>query len=443
MRRKYMAALCCLVLGALAAHAQTDLNPDAMFDDPSALTATQATQVKKDQQNDFLQSTGAAVGGIFTGQFISSWSWQNGVPQGLQAPNTSTFTPDLEADIWIDSRPQKDFRVFGKGTVEYPFSGVDSNGLQDVRMDELFTDFTLGIIQVRAGKQNIKTGVGYFFSPADVFSLNTIDLSNPTKDLEGPLAIKAQISSGTTNWYLYADMNDVSAPSDIVWVPRLEFVLGNWELGWESYLGAGKAPRLINTTTTSVGDFSLFGEAVLSYGSDKTFVVKDGLAPGGFQTQTYNNTFYFQGTAGFKYDNSELDFVTISIRAQYYYNGQGYTDDTELGNAIALEGSGLSSLTVSDLTYWGVHNAAVSCDFSKIDKGDFGLRGLWVADLSDGSGYIYPRVYFKYGNNFCLSLGPQWNYGPSSSYYSYNGDKFSLNLEVDVGGGGMLPMGDF
>src|SRR5208337_2441358 len=125
-------------------------NPDSIFNDPSVLTNPEPATIKTKQQDDFLQSSETRIGGKFIGSFVTSWDWNQGTPPGWQFPDASAFTPDVESDIWFDSRPQKDFRVFGKGALIYPFqgdqtsnypmTGATSSNSPNVYVKELFAD---------------------------------------------------------------------------------------------------------------------------------------------------------------------------------------------------------------------------------------------------------------------------------------------------------------
>src|SRR5208337_3706902 len=163
----------------------------------------------------------------------------------------------------------------------------------------------------------------------------------------------------------------------------IEWVWGLAEIGLEGYWEQGKTTKAINTISDSYGDFSLYSELVASYGSDKSLVSRDTNSNAGLQVGENTTTWYFSGTWGFKYDNTQYNIV---VMAQYYYNGEGYADDSLLGTAESLVIASSPQLTSSDLSYWGIHNFALGWNFSKLDNSDLGVSGLWLIDGSDGSG---------------------------------------------------------
>ncbi|HPU65674.1 MAG TPA: hypothetical protein PLW89_07585, partial [Limnochordia bacterium] len=84
------------------------------------------------------------------------------------------FRASLDSQLYLDARPDPNFRAFGKVGL-----GYDASGGEDAfksKLLELFADFNYdNKVFFRAGKQNVKWGVGYFFSPADIINIGRID----------------------------------------------------------------------------------------------------------------------------------------------------------------------------------------------------------------------------------------------------------------------------
>ena len=81
----------------------------------------------------------------------------------------------------MDLRPDPTWRAFVKGkyaaNIGYEsWPEGKSTEAADFSLHELFLDYTLlDKLYLRAGKQTINWGVGYFFSPADVINVGRID----------------------------------------------------------------------------------------------------------------------------------------------------------------------------------------------------------------------------------------------------------------------------
>lgn len=91
--------------------------------------------------------------------------------EALLTPNTdepfSVGLTDLSTTLFLDARPSGEFRTFLKGDVSY---STDAGVSLELR--ELFADFDVdNQVFVRAGKQTVNWGVGYFFSPANLINL--------------------------------------------------------------------------------------------------------------------------------------------------------------------------------------------------------------------------------------------------------------------------------
>ena len=92
--------------------------------------------------------------------------------------------------------------------------------------------------------------------------------------------------------------------ADIAVAPKVEMVMGRSELGFGAYLQRGKVPRLMATLSSSLGDFGLFAEAVVSKGSDRGFVGELGLLDYPIREE---DKLFFHATAGATYSLNDPD----------------------------------------------------------------------------------------------------------------------------------------
>jgi hypothetical protein len=371
------------------------------------------------------------------------WTWY-GFPDSWSAlvrPDGRLLDAAVEGDLFFDARPERDFRVFGKIKTSF---GYDSAALElipaeepwqwELRLFELFSDFQFGDrLFFRAGKHTIRWGVGYFFSPADVFNLVSIDPEDPEAEREGPVSLKTQVPFGPHNAYLYVvAAEDVTRPEGLAYASKLELVIGEYELG----IGAFYRPDLelrpkgMLTLTGSIWDIDLFGEAVLQWGSDRTYV-RPAAPPPFYETYTRLDELFFSATAGAAYLNVDWNFA---LYAQYYYNGTGYAEfsvDTITATAALLAGD----LTASDLLYRGRHYLAASASWSEILDSDFALGLLYLANFSDGSGLLSPTLSWQPWDYFRLSLGVPWRYGQEGDELAPNGQTVGVSISATLGSG--------
>jgi len=409
----------------------------ALIEKPAGDTGT------NDFTTDLLTSkTGVTIGGSYHFKAAASV-----IEDDLENPSfdslDNTFSIDLGTTLFFDARPDDTIRVLGKVAVDYPFTAASggTRTFYDIfHVTELFSDFNIdNKVFFRAGKSTINWGVGYFFSPADLLNLSRIDPENPDAELEGPVSAKMNVPVGRNNYYLYVIAPEgITSASQLAVAPKAEFVAGATEIALGAYYQKDHAPAGMVTFTTGIGDVSLFGEGVVTYGSDKTFVNSD------FTTVRYDDTFFFKGTAGFMYSwSDDLADFSFNFAGQYLYNGEGYsTDDQKFltqnrQNAMLSITSGLgplSALSLSDLVQTGRQYAAGSFSWNKMFQSDFTLSVFFLGNLSDGSGMLKPALSYSGFNDIDISLSVPYSYGESGDEYTPLGDSLSASLTFSLGG---------
>ena len=427
-----------------------------------------------------LQSSSVQIGGYLFSDYTAFVTWANEFPDlaDLQAGSSNQLIPNLEGDLFFDARPYTYFRVFGKFRAIYPFSSSQSvpetqstpltslyfpqgatPAIPNISVFELYADVNYkDKVYFRVGQQVVNWGVGYFFSPADVISLTTINPLQPTLERQGPVALKMNIPfADVDNFYLYVIANQSFAQGgtfyldDLAIAPKVEFVVGDYEIGVGGYYQKNQRPKAMVTATGSLfGKIGVFGEGVVSYGADRTFVeqglttVATSPVPLVVPYQSYTDTTnpYFSGTIGGSYLQPDWHF---SIFAQYYYNGQGYPNATLEQGALTLYGAqqlaiqqGLpdgTPLSVSDLVQPGRHYFAGAMSWTDIHSSGIDLALFYEGNLSDGSGVVSPSVACTPFQYFTLSLAPYVSYGAQHTEFVSLFGYLSLSLKLTVGEG--------
>ena len=406
-------------------------------------TSNTATPVEK----SLLVNNVVQIGGKYHFYATAAWSWINpdfnNFPDTLVSPDSDGFSTDLGATLYFDARPNENFRVFGKTDISYPFSQNEETGrsFDDiVHIRELFSDFNWkNILFFRGGKQVINWGVGYFFSPADIVNLTSINPEDPEAELEGPLALKINFPFGIHNAYLYFIDDNATRWYDVTLAPKFEFVIYDTEIGIGGVYRKDRSPEVMATVTTSVSDFNIFGESVLSYGSDNNFIeeVDKSLEyPMGLRVVKKDDQFFYSGTVGLMYNhNDEEGNFSYNFIFQYYYNGYGYDDQSifkdekrEIGILI-----GNGELDASDIAMPGKHYTALSIGWNKLLNSDFNLSVFWMGNLSDGSGKVTPSISYNWTDEIRIDVSAPFTYGEEGYQFSKNGDTMELNLKFSFG----------
>ena len=442
-RNVLLTALIILLSVSVFGQSDDSIQTDNLFgDDSSALVEeTPEDTEENDLTTELLTSdTGVVLGGRYHFSASASVVEDNLVNPSMDSLDDS-FSLDLGTTLSFDARPDDSIRVLGKVAVSYPFIYDTSRNFSDVfHVTELFSDFNIdNKVFFRAGKSTVNWGVGYFFSPADLLNLSKVDPEDPDAELEGPVSVKMNLPFGLNNLYLYIIAPEgITSASELAAAPMAEFVFGITELGVGAYYQKDHSPAAMATLTSAAGDFSLFAEGVVTYGSDKTFVQDD------YSLLTYDDKLFYKTTIGTMYTwSDDLSNFKVSFTGQYLFNGEGYAyDDQDFVTAnrqivIAgiMSGSGVfSALSLSDIAETGRHYGAASLMWSSMLQSDFSLSVFYLGNFSDGSGMIKPTLSFSGLDDIDISLGLSYLYGEAGDEYTPFGDSVSASLTISLGG---------
>ena len=494
MRRIFILACMTLLFSPLVAVAQSGGNPDDMFSGDTVEGAQTPDQAAPAQgpsvpaapaqaapgPQTLLQSRGVEVGGFLFSNYTTSAYWAGGYPSFPDpgAGVSSSFVPNLEADLFVDARPYPYFRVFSKFRIVYPFGGMGQGVSQaqiqpfasvyaapqtaggaaaaslipNISVFELFVDMNDDQrIFLRMGQQVIHWGVGYFFSPADIISLTPINPLQPALERQGPLALSVNVPfAAVDNAYFYVIANQAFAqngafsPSDLAVASKVEFLVGDYEIGVGGYYQKDQGPKAMLTATGSLfGKIGIFGEGVLSYGADRVLVQPAAGSPGLYQSFTDTSTPYFSGTVGASYAESSQH---ISACVQYFFNGQGYADLTAERGAVDLYGSQQAAraggfqppgplLVSSDLFLPGRHYLAASLSWNDIRASNFDVGLFYEGNFSDGSGVASIFAAYTPMQYVTVTVAPSIGYGEPGSEFVSKFGYLALSLKLTVGEG--------
>jgi len=444
------------------------IDEDAMFGSEDMVETVTESAAGSAVQS-LLVSESVRVGGRFTGSADASWTW-NDPWEGdfdITAPDDYGLVPSLSSLLFFDARPTEESRFYGSMKASWPFSAsagvLDSDGdatgdtvsLPNIEIFELFSDFSWNdSLYFRFGKQTVNWGVGYFFSPANILNLQEIDPTDPTAQLEGPVALRAlyPIPGTQHNLWAYTVFDAATMkPEDTAVAAKAEFVFGGWELGVGGYYQKDDPIRGMLTASGSVGQFSVFGEATVARGSDRSWVtsVSSALAASGFvATKTDDESIFFQGTTGFRYTNSDAN---ITVMGQYLYDGEGYPNadrEARITEAQDNETAIKAFLALADptadvdaafsgflkgLIYGsGRHYAAATFSKSELLVEDLSFSLFAMGNLSDLSGYVKPTLSYSFFDGMSLSTSASFAVGFDDGEYVVLNDGRALSLSISL-----------
>lgn len=347
---------------------------------------------------------------------------------------------DLGAVLYLDARPERDFRVFAKAKADFATRAQEEPEFE-FTLFELFADFHWDDrVFFRAGKQRADWGVGRFFSPADLISLVTIDPLDPDAEREGPVALKVHAPIGVHNGYLYVITDDYTDPLDVALGARGEVVAGSVELGFGGLVQADLVPKAIATATGAAGDLDLFGELVVQRGTERNLIELDEREKLQVTDRSERDEDWFPAvTTGFSYLEPDLNVV---LSVQYYYNPLGYADSAALGPARRCLAGRAGAPTPCpdpapqsvDLLFFGQHYGGASASWNNIADTDLSASLFWLGNLSDGSGVVHPSLSYQVLKHATVTLGASLGYAATPGAAEYP-QRVAFTLGVSLGAG--------
>jgi len=281
-----------------------DTSSDDMFNTDEEASVVVSENEDASPEESVLKEEGLVFSGSFSGTYGLSYSYDNVWTSDFDVLKSTGSSLNSGAGLHLGfvARPATDFSVQGEFRTAYPFTmsadflapgagyvegAAPTIGsvtkrtmtVADISVFKLFSDFSWNDTAFfRFGKQPIRWGVGYFFSPSDdVFALNSIDFTNSSADREGPIALTALIPIPKTQHNLYlitSYAQDATLAEDISVGAKAEFVFGTVETAIAGYYQREQAPKGFLMATTGYKDFSFFGEGALALGSKKTYLLK-------------------------------------------------------------------------------------------------------------------------------------------------------------------------
>lgn len=437
MHRKMIPLVILVILGLTGTSLAMDFDFDDLFGDDLFMEFEEDEQAVRPEEALLIQD-----GWDFGGNYRFSINASRTLIKDIDP--VDFLGTSLGGHLYLDARPDPNFRVFGKAQLSYAVNkqrGQESS--QDplkVSLQELFSDFNYNNqVFFRAGKQNAKWGVGYFFSPADVISIGRIDPFDPNAEREGPVALKIHYPRRSTNYYLYTLFDNVQAPDELALAPKLEFVLGGTEVGLGGFYQKEKAPRAMVTVSSSLGSLAIFGEAVVSKGSDKGFVDQ---VPINYPIKNEDDLF-FHATIGAMYNHNDPDgLFNLTMAGQYYFNGEGYKNQEDIQNfrrylafLMVTNPKEAAKIRRTDLSSTGKHYFGGMLGWNNLLNTKLSASAFLNANLSDRSGMVTTTLRLPSISKISPSLGVSFNYGDEATEFGGFTQSTTVFAAITLGSG--------
>lgn len=302
-------------------------------------------------------------------------------------------------------------------------------------VDELFLDFSLNyILFFRIGKQDIKWGSGYRWSPTDFLNDERIDPLDPDEvfNPDGITGFSLTVPLDRFNVLLFIGNEDIKNILDTSITLRVEFAYDFFEISATAHYQ--KNIRSLFGFDVSAGGEFLYGtwnfwdEISFSMGSNRTFVDYDPTATDNkyYTYKTDLKTPYFKNVFGFNYNTGllpEIICASLTFNFEYFYNGDGYIDPDMYAYALILQSQ--TGERLYEPFQMGRHYLTFSLMLSNIfslpdEYSDFNFRTNLMINASDGSSILSFNISYSGIEDISISIF-------TDIYFAKEGTEFFFN----------------
>jgi len=433
MRHAYRRSLSALAAAAILAGTGTFLQ--AQEEQPIIIeddffgeeTIVEAAPLEGSPQDEFLKYDEVKVDGSFTGSMSLNAYWDPAWDGSLGLADAErSLNPTVAGKLTFMAKPRTDFGVNMDFRTSWPFSRTntiaDSDGdtfsysVPDIDVWAMYSKFSWNdSLYFSFGKQPLGWGASQgFFQPADdIFSTSAVDPTDTLAAREGPVSLQASFTLPRTlnSFYFYAGVPDLDSigPEDIRFAAKASLRFGDLGLGLGGFYSYDDYPRAVAFLNTGFGDFNVYGEAILKYGSERYFI--EGTAiPHVFTGVQNEDRLYVSGTFGGRYSGSE---GKLSISAQYYYNGEAQMD---VGYREAFFYYTTNSSSIDRMRF-GEHYAFASLSRTELFTEKLSAMVFAMSNLSDLSGFVSPSLTYRFFDFVSLQVGAVFNWGEPGSEF--------------------------
>lgn len=445
-------------LCAVAAGESFDIDEDALFADTS-LMIDSATVV--DQR---LTGEPDSVRVTFSGEIVSSIAI-TGKRSLLDSLSASAISPQaaIVGEGFLDVRLPRGVKAFaslelaassdsaGAASAAAPAAGYQGGDAAELFLRELFLDVNIARrLYLRAGKQVLQWGRGYFWNPTDLVNVEKKSFIDRIGGREGAFGLKMHAPFGTrANLYSFVDCNDLSSVDSLAAAFRSEVLIGGAETGagiWAK--GDGKPPVFGFDASATMLDVSLTAELSLRHG--RRFTIIDSMTAGGAGVQPVygdlGDTWIPRIAIGAMriFDLFAVDDRVTAV-AELYYNHAGLDqnifDDplmVALAERLAEDTTGFAQassrrlLAVYEPHSHSKHYAAFFLTVAKVIHRDITLTVNGIANLDHRAMILSTGLGYASLHNFTVDFLVNAYLGARYTEYTFDGTGFDARLSAGV-----------
>jgi hypothetical protein len=313
--------------------------------------------------------------------------------------------------------------------------GNETTNLEKVnttyRINEIFVDLNIKkLAYFRVGKQTLKWGQGYFWTPTDLINIEKKSFLDPFQVREGVYGAKLHVPFGTrANFYSFINLNNADNVNKPGLALKMEALFGETEMSVSAAFRKKMIPVYGYDITSRIFTIDVRGEASISYGESKPVLR---LGPDDEQSVYERKHEWIPKAcvgAGRSFDFLDVN-DRIRIDGEFFYNHSGYDEN------IFGKGSDVASYFILnnmyEPNYYGVYYAAAFLTISQIYFEELSAIFNYMINISDKSSIISGMISYSMVYNLTIGLMVNGFLGSRDREYTFSGNAASAELTVKL-----------
>ncbi|MBN1308911.1 MAG: hypothetical protein JXA18_13395 [Chitinispirillaceae bacterium] len=430
--------------------AAQEIDEDALFGD-TAITMIDSSSLKvASAAIDGVDSTAVSFSGGVTA--VS----ETGLPRDwFSTRDRSEVDPGalMLGDLMLDVRLPFGMKAFSDGEI---YCSPDSNGLT-FAVPEIFLDAAINRrVYLRAGKQVLQWGRGYFWNPTDLVNVERKTFIQRIGSREGTFGLKTHIPFRTKwNVYGFLDMNNLASVDSLAGAARFEGLFGGTEAGVSMWGKRGKFPIFGFDFSATLLSWSITGEMSVTRGTNYRILDMENSrfftgdeADSLFALKDFGTDPVVRLCAGFfrMFDLLDID-DRMMVVGEFYFNQAGdggnsfkkYHAGKLYDSIMALPAAGAALQQAGVALRQGFEfNSLAKCygaffiTISKFIISDMTLQLNGLVNFNHGCAMLTGGVQYATLHNFSLGCLVTGFAGPEESEYTFMGTGASVRLTAGV-----------
>ena len=258
-------------------------------------TVTPSEKIKNDAISGTIEKKSVTFNGYLNSRTSVNVK-RSSILRDIKVIDSNNFLSYFQSDFELDARLLKGIRGYFNISADYYPAGIPKSRTFQVPLaylgipayftkvdvmvaekinavfsiNEVFVDVNFAkSVYFRIGKQVLKWGVGYLWTPNDLVNVEKKNILDSSQIREGAYGFKVHVPFGTrANIYSFIDLNKARNLSDISMANKVEMLFKKTEMALSILLKKKNVPVYGYDVTSRIVGLDIHGEVSLSYGDN-------------------------------------------------------------------------------------------------------------------------------------------------------------------------------